>query len=88
QHIASVLTKNIFGNMKRGFEGNDVPLLPVMLAPAQGEGSAILAGSQPTPTVSVPSTSQTPIPPHTVTKPYISSPYRIIDRHEPGIPQS
>ncbi|GJY91518.1 hypothetical protein Tco_0506714 [Tanacetum coccineum] len=50
QHIAPVLTKKIFGNMKRGFEGNHVPLLPAMLAPAQGEGSAILAGSQPTPT--------------------------------------
>ncbi|GKC51292.1 hypothetical protein Tco_1074037 [Tanacetum coccineum] len=35
--------------MKRGFKGNQVPLLPAMLAPAQGEGSAILAGSQPTP---------------------------------------
>ncbi|GJZ28675.1 hypothetical protein Tco_0573322 [Tanacetum coccineum] len=34
----------------RGFEGNHVPLLPAMLAPAQGEGSTIPAGSQPTPT--------------------------------------
>ncbi|GKF87255.1 hypothetical protein Tco_0258132, partial [Tanacetum coccineum] len=33
-----------------GFEGNHVPLLHAMLAPAQGEGSAIPAGSQPTPT--------------------------------------
>ncbi|GJX59816.1 hypothetical protein Tco_0291206 [Tanacetum coccineum] len=37
QHIAPVLTKKIFGNMKRGFEGNHVPLLPAMLAPAQGD---------------------------------------------------
>ncbi|GJT24279.1 ribonuclease H-like domain-containing protein [Tanacetum coccineum] len=86
QHIAPVLTKNIFGNMKRGFEGNHVPLLPAMLAPAQGEGSAIPAGSQPTPTVSIPSTSQTPIPP--LTEPSISSPSRITDRQEPEIPQS
>ncbi|GJV93341.1 hypothetical protein Tco_1541154 [Tanacetum coccineum] len=37
QHIAPVLTKKIFGNMKRGFEGNHVPLLPAMLAPAQAD---------------------------------------------------
>ncbi|GJX74549.1 hypothetical protein Tco_0313144 [Tanacetum coccineum] len=66
--------------------GNHVPLLPAMLAPAQGEGSAILAGSQPTPTVSIPSTSQTPIPP--LTEPSISSPSRITDRQAPEIPQS
>ncbi|GKD18790.1 hypothetical protein Tco_1207948, partial [Tanacetum coccineum] len=38
--------------MKRGFAGEHVALLPAMLAgaaPDQGEGSAILAGSQPTP---------------------------------------
>ncbi|GJV53083.1 hypothetical protein Tco_1448824 [Tanacetum coccineum] len=57
-----------------------------MLAPAQGKGSAILAGSQPTPTVSIPSTSQSPIPPHT--EPSISSPSRITNRQEPEIPQS
>ncbi|GKA11944.1 hypothetical protein Tco_0691490 [Tanacetum coccineum] len=50
QHIAPVLTKKIFGSMKRGFKGNHVPLLPVVLAPAQGEGSAIL-GPTPTPVV-------------------------------------
>ncbi|GJY84227.1 putative ribonuclease H-like domain-containing protein [Tanacetum coccineum] len=85
QHIAPVLNKKIFGNMKRGFEGNHVPLLPAMLAPAQGEGSAILAGSQPTPTVSIPSTSQPPIPP--LTEPSISSPSRITNRQAPEIPQ-
>ncbi|GJT80406.1 hypothetical protein Tco_1054748 [Tanacetum coccineum] len=86
QHIALVLIKKIFGNMKRGFEGNHVPLLPAMLAPAQGEGLAIPAGSQPTPTVFIPSTSQKPIPP--LTEPSISSPSRITDRQEPDIPQS
>ncbi|GJW81960.1 putative ribonuclease H-like domain-containing protein [Tanacetum coccineum] len=50
QHIALVLTKKIFGNMKKGFEGNHVPLLPAMLAPTQGAGLAIPDGSQPTPT--------------------------------------
>ncbi|GJY64683.1 hypothetical protein Tco_0466143 [Tanacetum coccineum] len=69
-----------------GFEGNHVPLLLAMLAPAQGEGSAIPAGSQHTPTVSIPSTSQTPIPP--LTEPSISSPSRITDRQAPEIPQS
>ncbi|GJS25013.1 hypothetical protein Tco_0453645 [Tanacetum coccineum] len=34
-HIAPTLTKKIFGNMKRGFVGNHVPLLPAMLAPSQ-----------------------------------------------------
>ncbi|GKC20375.1 hypothetical protein Tco_1022525 [Tanacetum coccineum] len=37
QHIAPVLNKKIFGNMKRGFEGNHVPLLPAMLTPAQAD---------------------------------------------------
>ncbi|GKC98476.1 hypothetical protein Tco_1168751 [Tanacetum coccineum] len=34
KHIALVLTKKIFGNMKRGFEGNHVPLMLAMLAGA------------------------------------------------------
>ncbi|GJR53250.1 hypothetical protein Tco_1403771 [Tanacetum coccineum] len=52
KYLALTLTKKIFGNMKRGFAGEHVPLLPAMLAgaaPDQGEGSAIPAGSQPTP---------------------------------------
>ncbi|GKF43168.1 hypothetical protein Tco_0129720 [Tanacetum coccineum] len=72
--------------MKRGFKGNQVPLLPAMLAPAQGVGSAIPAGSQPTPPISIPSTSQTPIPP--ITELSNSSPTRITHRQEPEIPQS
>ncbi|GJZ52413.1 hypothetical protein Tco_0606928 [Tanacetum coccineum] len=72
--------------MKRGFKGNHVPLLPAMLAPAQSEGSTIPAGSQPIPTISIPSTSQTPIPP--LTEPSISAPTRITDTQEPKIPQS
>ncbi|GJY25271.1 hypothetical protein Tco_0399997 [Tanacetum coccineum] len=52
KYLAPTLTKKIFGNMKRGFAGEHVPLLPAMLAgaaPDQGEGSAIPVGSQPTP---------------------------------------
>ncbi|GJW24817.1 putative ribonuclease H-like domain-containing protein [Tanacetum coccineum] len=52
KYLAPTLTKKIFGNMKKGFAGEHVPLLPAMLAgaaPYQGEGSAIPAGSQPTP---------------------------------------
>ncbi|GKC92441.1 hypothetical protein Tco_1157883, partial [Tanacetum coccineum] len=45
-----------------GFEGNHVPLLPAMLAPAQGEGSAIPAGSQHTPTEPKIPQSQGPTP--------------------------
>ncbi|GKC12797.1 hypothetical protein Tco_1009579, partial [Tanacetum coccineum] len=51
KYLAPTLTKKIFGNMKRGFAGEHVPLLPAMLAGAaldQDEGSAIPAGSQPT----------------------------------------
>ncbi|GJU64032.1 putative ribonuclease H-like domain-containing protein [Tanacetum coccineum] len=63
-----------------------VPLLPVMLAgaaPDQGEGSAIPAGSQPTPDP-VPSTT-TP-PPIPELQP--SSPSRLIHRQGTKIPQS
>ncbi|GJT30569.1 hypothetical protein Tco_0910844 [Tanacetum coccineum] len=44
------------------------------------------SGSQPIPTISIPSTSQTPIPP--LTEPSISAPTRITDTQEPKIPQS
>ncbi|GJW72594.1 hypothetical protein Tco_0129511 [Tanacetum coccineum] len=43
RYLAPTLTKKIFANMKRGYEGDIVPLLPAMLAGAdvdQGEGSA------------------------------------------------
>ncbi|GJU23004.1 hypothetical protein Tco_1156346 [Tanacetum coccineum] len=46
KYLASTLTKKLFANMKRGYAGNYVPLLPAMLAGAaedQGEGSAIPA---------------------------------------------
>ncbi|GJS55511.1 hypothetical protein Tco_0628873 [Tanacetum coccineum] len=58
--------------MKRGFAGEHIPLLPAMLVgatPDQGEGSAIPAGSQPTPE-SIPSIT-TPPP---ISEPQPSSP--------------
>ncbi|GJZ14710.1 putative ribonuclease H-like domain-containing protein, partial [Tanacetum coccineum] len=72
-----------------GFEGIrcvSFGLPALCLAQAQGEGSAIPAGSQPTSTVSIPSISQTPIPP--LIEPSISSPSMITNRQEPKIPQS
>ncbi|GKD18387.1 hypothetical protein Tco_1207545 [Tanacetum coccineum] len=72
--------------MKRGFAGEHVPLLPVMLAgaaPDQGEGSAIPAGSQPTPD---PVPSITTSPP--ISEPQPSSPPRSIPRQGTEIPQS
>ncbi|GKG14225.1 hypothetical protein Tco_0353825 [Tanacetum coccineum] len=42
-YLAPTLTKKLFANMKKGYAGDIVPLLPAMLAGAaidQGEGSA------------------------------------------------
>ncbi|GJT35399.1 hypothetical protein Tco_0925818, partial [Tanacetum coccineum] len=53
KYLAPTLTKKLFANMKRGYAGDYVPLLPAMLAGAaedQGEGSAIPAEPQHTPT--------------------------------------
>ncbi|GJV21141.1 putative ribonuclease H-like domain-containing protein [Tanacetum coccineum] len=86
KYLAPTLTKKIFGNMKRGFAGEHVPLLPAMLAgaaPDQGEGSAIPAGSQPTPD---PVPSITTPPP--ISEPQPSSPPRSIPRQGTEIPQS
>ncbi|GKE19984.1 hypothetical protein Tco_1431496 [Tanacetum coccineum] len=69
-----------------GFAGEHVPSLPVMLAgvaPDQGEGSAIQAGSQPTPDL-VPSIT-TPPP---ISEPQPSSPHRSILTQGTEIPQS
>ncbi|GJU70575.1 hypothetical protein Tco_1256834 [Tanacetum coccineum] len=52
KYLAPTLTKKLFANMKRGYAGEHVPLLPAMLAGAaedQGEGSAIPADPHPTP---------------------------------------
>ncbi|GJU57484.1 hypothetical protein Tco_1235250 [Tanacetum coccineum] len=66
--------------------GEHVPLLPTILAGAavgQGEGSAIPAGSQPTPD-QVPSIITSPL----ISKPQPSSPPRSITRQGTKIPQS
>ncbi|GJT31368.1 hypothetical protein Tco_0911643 [Tanacetum coccineum] len=59
------LTKKIFGNMKRGFQGIHRPLLPVMLTIDAGQPQS---SADPTPSQSVPATSSsqvqiTPTPP-------------------------
>ncbi|GKE51461.1 hypothetical protein Tco_1486617, partial [Tanacetum coccineum] len=69
RYLASTLTKKLFANMKRGFAGDIVPLLPAMLAGAvmdQGEGSAQPAEPYHTPIDPIPSTSHSPhsSPPH------------------------
>ncbi|GKG35025.1 hypothetical protein Tco_0440179, partial [Tanacetum coccineum] len=54
-----------FANMKRGYAGDFVPLLPAMLAGAamdQDEGSTQPAKPHPTPVDPLPSTSLPPIP--------------------------
>ncbi|GJR82409.1 hypothetical protein Tco_0153194 [Tanacetum coccineum] len=62
------LTKKIFGNMKRGFQGIHRPLLPVMLTIDAGQPQP---SADPTPSQSIPATSsshvQIPQPPPTVT---------------------
>ncbi|GJX36384.1 hypothetical protein Tco_0247941 [Tanacetum coccineum] len=69
RYLAPTLTKKIFANMKRGYAGDFVPLLPAMLAGAAmdpGEGSAQPAEPHHTPVDPLPSTSLPPIqsPPH------------------------
>ncbi|GJW18945.1 putative ribonuclease H-like domain-containing protein [Tanacetum coccineum] len=62
------LTKKIFGNMKRGFQGIHRPLLPVMLTIDAGQPQP---SADPTPSQSVPATSSSHVqitqPPPTVT---------------------
>ncbi|GKA07038.1 putative ribonuclease H-like domain-containing protein [Tanacetum coccineum] len=90
KYLAPTLTKKLFANMKRGYAGDYVPLLPAMLAGAaedQGEGSAIPAEPQHTPTDPVSSTSQ-PIIPSTNEPLPQPSPPRQLDRQDTEIPQS
>ncbi|GKC85353.1 hypothetical protein Tco_1141070, partial [Tanacetum coccineum] len=59
-YLAIVLTKKIFGNMKRGFRGVPRPLLPAMLpvvAVDQSAGQADQAVDQPSPSEPLPSSS-------------------------------
>ncbi|GJW90284.1 hypothetical protein Tco_0167837, partial [Tanacetum coccineum] len=59
-YLAIVLTKKIFGNMKRGFRGVPRPLLPAMLpvvAVDQSTGQADQAVTQPSPSEPLPSSS-------------------------------
>ncbi|GJT06305.1 hypothetical protein Tco_0840767 [Tanacetum coccineum] len=62
------LTKKIFGNMKRGFQGIHRPLLPVMLTVDAGQPQP---SADPTPSQSVPATSSSHVqitqPPPTLT---------------------
>ncbi|GKB92637.1 putative ribonuclease H-like domain-containing protein [Tanacetum coccineum] len=90
KYLAPTLTKKLFANMKRGYAGDYVPLLPVMLAGAtedQGEGSAIPAEPQHTPTDPVSSTSQPIIPSPNEPLPQPLPP-RQLDRQDTEIPQS
>ncbi|GJW90822.1 hypothetical protein Tco_0168375, partial [Tanacetum coccineum] len=63
------LTKKIFGNMKRGFQGIHRPLLPVMLTIDAGQPQP---SADPTPSQSVPATSSSHVqitqPPPTLTR--------------------
>ncbi|GKE52898.1 hypothetical protein Tco_1488054 [Tanacetum coccineum] len=77
RYLAPTLTKKLFANMKRGYAGDIVPLLPAMLAGAavdQGEGSAQPAEPHHTPVDPIPSTSQLPHSPHPSPLPH--SPYQ------------
>ncbi|GKC92374.1 hypothetical protein Tco_1157816 [Tanacetum coccineum] len=65
RYLAPTLTKKLFANMKRGYVGEIVPLLPAMLAGAavdQGEGSEQPSKPHDTPVDPILSTSQPPIP--------------------------
>ncbi|GJX99846.1 hypothetical protein Tco_0356865 [Tanacetum coccineum] len=63
-YLAIVLTKKIFGNMKRGFRGVPRPLLPAMLpvvAVDQSAGQADQAVDQPSSSAPLPSSSHPPV---------------------------
>ncbi|GKB78073.1 hypothetical protein Tco_0944968 [Tanacetum coccineum] len=63
-YLAIVLTKKIFGNMKRGFRGVPRPLLPAMLpvvAVDQSAGPADQAEDQPSSSAPLPSSSHPPV---------------------------
>ncbi|GJS09295.1 hypothetical protein Tco_0366091 [Tanacetum coccineum] len=77
RYLAQTLTKKLFANMKRGYAGDIVPLLPAMLAGAavdQGEGSAQPAKPHHTPVDPISSTSQPPIPSPIPSPPHPSPP--------------
>ncbi|GJS46707.1 putative ribonuclease H-like domain-containing protein [Tanacetum coccineum] len=73
-YLAVSLTKKIFGNMKRGFQGAPRPLLPSMLLVATNP----IAGQEHTQTIPppppIPSPTPTPIPTSTSPPPIIPSP--------------
>ncbi|GJX04352.1 putative ribonuclease H-like domain-containing protein [Tanacetum coccineum] len=76
-YLAPTLTKKLFANMKKGYAGDIVPLLPAMLAGAavdQGEGSAQPAEPHHTPVDPISSTSQPPIPSPIPSPPHPSPP--------------
>ncbi|GJT16707.1 hypothetical protein Tco_0875413 [Tanacetum coccineum] len=90
KYLAPTLTKKLFANMKRGYAGDYVPLLPAMLAGTaedQGEGSAIPAEPQHIPTDPVSSTSQPTIPSTNEPLPQPSPPKQLA-RQDTEIPQS
>ncbi|GJX03269.1 ribonuclease H-like domain-containing protein [Tanacetum coccineum] len=63
-YLAIVLTKKIFGNMKRGFRGVPRPLLPAMLpvvAVDQSAGPTDQAEDQPSSSAPLPSSSHPPV---------------------------
>ncbi|GJS96580.1 putative ribonuclease H-like domain-containing protein [Tanacetum coccineum] len=79
-YLAVSLTKKIFGNMKRGFQGAPRPLLPSMLLvaanPIAGQEHAAVAQSQPSSSSPQPPPIPTPTPPPipTPTPPPIPTP--------------
>ncbi|GJX45486.1 hypothetical protein Tco_0262162, partial [Tanacetum coccineum] len=82
KYLAPILTKKLFANMKRGYAGDFVPLLPAMLAGAtmdQGEGSIQPAEPHHTPVDPLPSTSLPPhqSPPHSPHQSPPHSPYQL-----------
>ncbi|GKC51907.1 hypothetical protein Tco_1074652 [Tanacetum coccineum] len=91
-YLAVTVTKEIFGNMKRGFRGAPRPLLPAMLLvattnPSAGQEHPDVAQSQPSSSkITVPSTSSPPVqsPPPIPAPIHASTPTPIPETdHEP-----
>ncbi|GJT60440.1 hypothetical protein Tco_1003973 [Tanacetum coccineum] len=92
-YLAVSLTKKIFGNMKRGFQGAPRPLLPSMLLvatnPNAGQEHAAQAQSQPSPTPPpIPTSPPPPIPSPTPPPIPTSPPPPIPSPTPPPIPTS
>ncbi|GKF01155.1 hypothetical protein Tco_0028078 [Tanacetum coccineum] len=83
RYLSPTLTKKLFENIKRGYAGDIVPLLPAMLAGAAMDQGKGLAQPHHTPVDPLPFTSQPPISSPTLQSPTHSPPIPSPPLHSP-----